>query len=646
MITTNGLATGFGRTGLIILVSLAFVTRSPAPVICDGSPVASIVFASAPVIAEAGSGTAQFTFYLSGPVGNDTHLTLQISGTAVNGVDFQTLPTQVTIPAGQTANALTLTAIPDGITESPETVTVTITASDNACVNVGSPSAATITIVEAIPSLGAALDDPNLVWITGSSAWSAISTTTHDGVDAAQSGITGDQQESWLQTTVNGPGTLTFWWKVSSEVDFDWLRFHIDGVLQQQISGEIGWQQLSFQLPTGGHTLRWRYVKDVNGLGGQDKAWVDQVSFTVASGAPVIVVQPTDQIAWEGANVTVDTVAFGSLPLSQQWFINTSTPIPNATNASLVLNSLSSMQAGLYSLIVSNAQGSATSSVARVALTNNSPVIQVLLFSDTLTYSPFESALANLGLTFQKFYDEFSFNAAVNAANPPDTLAIVDAPQSGFYSFSSFGGFLNGGGRVLIQAYTLAGHPTLATTLQVAIENRSSAALPLNNWSGSPLFSSLTSPVSFGPIYLYEEAQRLHPLLGARSVAGYLSTVTSGEAAIVIGNGGRSIVNGFYAEGASLSTDAIRLAQNEISFLIGAFGPPAPFMSGFFRSVSGRFGFSTGGMVGQVVIVDGSTDLSTWTPLKTNTLSDVPVTFTDRQGPLLPYRFYRLRSSR
>src|SRR5512136_2199338 len=92
--------------GCGLCLALASAVTSSAAVICDGDPVASSVIASRSSIAEAGMGTAQFIFRLGGPVGNDTRLTLQISGTASNGVDYQTLPASVTIPAGQTNAAL------------------------------------------------------------------------------------------------------------------------------------------------------------------------------------------------------------------------------------------------------------------------------------------------------------------------------------------------------------------------------------------------------------------------------------------------------------------------------------------------------------------------------------------------------------
>jgi hypothetical protein len=86
----------------------------------------------------------------------------------------------------------------------------------------------------------------------------------------------------------NGPGTLTFWWSVSSEPDYDYLEFYLDGILQKgRISGEVNWNQQTFNIAAGSHFLRWRYVKDLGVSSGQDRGWVDQVGFV-----PAAAVQP------------------------------------------------------------------------------------------------------------------------------------------------------------------------------------------------------------------------------------------------------------------------------------------------------------------------------------------------------------------
>ncbi|WP_295386843.1 C39 family peptidase [uncultured Thiodictyon sp.] len=131
------------------------------------------------------------------------------------------------------------------------------------------------------PSLGQALDNTSLTWTTnGNANWAGETLTTHDGVDAAQSGAMVDSQSSNLNTVVTGPGSLTFFWKVSSENGWDYLRFTSDGTALFSITGEVDWQQQTVDIPTGQHTIAWSYTKDGSVSVGQDAGWVDTVVFT------------------------------------------------------------------------------------------------------------------------------------------------------------------------------------------------------------------------------------------------------------------------------------------------------------------------------------------------------------------------------
>jgi hypothetical protein len=158
-----------------------------------------------------------------------------------------------------------------------------------------------ITAVNTVP-LPLAVDSPGLVFTTtGDFPWLGQIGTTRDGVDAAQSGVIGHSQDSWCETTVSGPGNLSFWWQVSSETGFDYLEFHIDGVLQSgRISGNVGWQQQNFALSGGVHTLRWRYVKDDSISAGADSGWVDEVIWAPGGSAYAI---------WQAANFTLAEIA-------------------------------------------------------------------------------------------------------------------------------------------------------------------------------------------------------------------------------------------------------------------------------------------------------------------------------------------------
>ena len=71
---------------------------------------------------------------------------------------------------------------------------------------------------------------------------------------------------------------------------------------------------------------------------------------------------------------------------------------------------------------------------------------------------------------------------------------------------------------------------------------------------------------------------------------------------------------------------------------------PPLIISDILYSAAGQFEFSASGPAGQVVVIEASPDLKTWTPLQTNTLGGGPIPFTDSQSALLPSRFYRVRS--
>ena len=97
-----------------------------------------------------------------------------------------------------------------------------------------------------------------------------------------------------------------------------------------------------------------------------------KVEFIPGATAPSIDLDPQDQTVFVGNDASFNVQASGTAPLSYQWYYNTNSVINNATNSTLTLSSVSTNDAGDYSVLVSNAYGSATSAVA--TLTVNLPV--------------------------------------------------------------------------------------------------------------------------------------------------------------------------------------------------------------------------------------------------------------------------------
>jgi hypothetical protein len=114
----------------------------------------------------------------------------------------------------------------------------------------------------------------------GDLPWEITNEYPYEGYYHAISGEISDNQESILKITykVMGNDDIRFYRKVSSEIDFDKLKFYVDGILRGSWSGtDQGWRQESYPIEQGFHTFEWVYKKDYSGSGGADRAWLDYI---------------------------------------------------------------------------------------------------------------------------------------------------------------------------------------------------------------------------------------------------------------------------------------------------------------------------------------------------------------------------------
>jgi hypothetical protein len=127
-------------------------------------------------------------------------------------------------------------------------------------------------------------DLTRLPWVTGGAQpWVTTDETAAVGKHSVRSGKISHSQSSTLRLTQPmRAGTGSFDFKVSSESGWDFLEFHLDGVLLQKWSGEQEWTKFEFAVPAGTHTLDWRYTKDAATSQGLDAAFVDNVAVPIA----------------------------------------------------------------------------------------------------------------------------------------------------------------------------------------------------------------------------------------------------------------------------------------------------------------------------------------------------------------------------
>lgn len=114
----------------------------------------------------------------------------------------------------------------------------------------------------------------------GDAAWARATDQAHTGTWSFKSGAIVDAQSSEAAVTVPaGANSLTFWYRVSSEVDFDFLDVDVDGqAVVLSVSGIVDWTFAHIDV-RGASTVTFSYSKDSSMAVGDDAAWVDDITF-------------------------------------------------------------------------------------------------------------------------------------------------------------------------------------------------------------------------------------------------------------------------------------------------------------------------------------------------------------------------------
>ncbi len=296
---------------------------------------------------------------------------LTASATQNSGFSYQMLalnsPTTFSatgLPAGVSVNSQT------GLVSGTPTVAGMFNITLGATNAFGTNNKTLVLSIAASPgiALGDAVEQSGLTWLGTGTIWGSQTTTTHDGVDAAKSGIIGDSGTSTVRVYIDGPATLRFWWKVSSESDSDILSVSDNGGDLAYISGEVDWRQALFYLAPGSHRIDWTYGKDAATVSGSDAGWLDEVEvLSQSQSPPVFLTQPNDVTVPTGGTLALCTTIFGAQPITYVWRRG-GVIIPGATSACYAVSPAGSINVGGYTCTATNAFGSATTTPVFVAV--------------------------------------------------------------------------------------------------------------------------------------------------------------------------------------------------------------------------------------------------------------------------------------
>jgi hypothetical protein len=166
-----------------------------------------------------------------------------------------------------------------------------------------------------------------------------------------------------------------------------------------------------------------------------------QFSLLVIS-PPTITTQPTNQAVLEGATATFTAGATGGLPLSYQWQDNGTNltdggNISGSATTNLTISSVSTVDVGTYTVIVTNAAGTATSSNALLTITPSPPVIvmqpsnQGAVVGEMAAFTV--AAIGTTPFSYQWYYNGTN-NPITAAINATLTLTNVQSSQAGDYA--------------------------------------------------------------------------------------------------------------------------------------------------------------------------------------------------------------------
>jgi hypothetical protein len=172
---------------------------------------------------------------------------------------------------------------------------------------------------------------------SGNANWLINQTNPYEGVFSVKSGDINDNQTSVLYITVDVSSTdqISFYYRVTSESGYDYLRFYIDSDMQGEWSGEVAWTEAVYPVTAGTHTFKWEYSKDVSVSTGSDDAGIDYIVFPPFAGlSPLgVFVNANPGTICAGESSQLNAMAMGgSGSYSYEWTPTLGLNNPNIAN--------------------------------------------------------------------------------------------------------------------------------------------------------------------------------------------------------------------------------------------------------------------------------------------------------------------------
>ncbi|MDQ8201711.1 S8 family serine peptidase [Pelagicoccus sp. SDUM812003] len=265
----------------------------------------------------------------------------------------------------------------------------------------------------------------------GDEAWEEYPYDSVEGGSSARSGPILDGEESGLFVDLQGPGLVTFFWRLSAETNWDYGEVLLDGQRRSSVRSVGEWSEVSVELEEAKtYRLEWRYVKDQFGAMGQDALFVDAVRFYPSGeGPPIIVRQPESAVLGTDAEyyLAVAALAEGG---TYQWYKDDA-EIEGAIQRTLRVVADSPEKEGVYHVVVFNENGQTASAEVRIQIADIAATIQADPDDVTATVGErvrFEAEVAgSLPLRLQWYRDGVSLAGETGEVLEIESVRLEDA---------------------------------------------------------------------------------------------------------------------------------------------------------------------------------------------------------------------------
>jgi hypothetical protein len=196
----------------------------------------------------------------------------------------------------------------------------------------------------------------------------------------------------------------------------------------------------------------------------------------------------------------------------------------------------------------------------------------ILLYDANTANNRPQAALTNLGLAFTTG-NATTFNTLL--AGSSWDLVIMDVPSTepsgGFGNLISY---ISGGGKAIMSYWTLQTQAGLQTAFEADQVASFTTPKDVHSWNAAhPIWAGVSTLTGWTDIWA-DDGDQLDPLGTAVSLGGFVAAAgPAGQSAIILGNSGRTIYNGFLFDEIT-DANGVLLIQNEINFLVASVPEP------------------------------------------------------------------------